>query len=87
MLSLCNNWEFITDWFDGFAVGEGEGSSVRLPHTVKEIPLHYADHASYQMVCGYRRKLEIYPEYAGKRLFLQLTARHTLPPSMSTAPN
>ena len=71
MLSLCNNWEFITDWFDGFAVGEGEGSSVRLPHTVKEIPLHYADHASYQMVCGYRRKLEIYPEYAGKRLFLQ----------------
>ena len=71
MLSLCNSWEFVTEWFDGFAGGEGTGDSVRLPHTVKEIPLHYADHNAYQMVCGYRRKLEIYPEYAGKRLFLQ----------------
>ena len=71
MLSLCNNWEFVTEWFDGFAAGEGEGVSVRLPHTVKELPLHYADHNAYQMVCGYRRKLEVYPEYAGKRLFLQ----------------
>ena len=71
MLSLCNNWEFIGQWFDGFASGEGEGTPVRLPHTVKEMPLQYGDHAVYQMVCGYRRKLEIYPEYVGKRLFLQ----------------
>ena len=69
MLSLCNSWEFVTEWFDGFAGGEGTGDSVRLPHTVKEIPLHYADHNAYQMVCGYRRKLEIYHENAGKRLF------------------
>ena len=71
MLSLCNKWEFVREWFDGFATGEGEGEQVRLPHTVQEIPQHYADHKAYQMVCGYRRKLEIYPEYAGKRLFLQ----------------
>jgi len=71
MLSLCNTWEFIPEWFDSFAVGEGEGTSVRLPHTVREIPMHYADHDSYQMVCGYRRKLAVYPEYVGKRLFLQ----------------
>ena len=71
MLSLCNNWEFTPNWFDGFAAGEGSGEAVRLPHTVQEIPLHYADHNAYQMVCGYRRKLELGTELAGKRLFLQ----------------
>lgn len=71
MLSLCNGWEFIPQWFDGFAAGEGEGSPVRLPHTVREIPQHYADHTAYQMVCGYRKKLTLGEELAGKRLFLQ----------------
>ena len=71
MLSLCNNWEFTPEWFAGFAAGEGEGATVRLPHTVQEIPLHYADHESYQMVCGYRRKLELGEELRGKHLFLQ----------------
>ena len=71
MLSLCNNWEFVPEWFDGFARGEGTGTPVRIPHTAREIPLHYADHNAYQMVCGYRRKLTVYPEYQGKHLFLQ----------------
>ena len=71
MLSLCNGWEFIPCWFEEFALGEGEGTPVRLPHTVKELPQHYADHESYPMVCGYRRKLELGQELAGKRLFLQ----------------
>ena len=71
MLSLCNSWEFVRQWFDGFASGEGEGEIVRLPHTVQEIPQHYADHNAYQMLCGYRRKLELGQELAGKKLFLQ----------------
>lgn len=71
MLSLCDHWEFIPEWFDGFAAGEGAGTPVRLPHTVREIPQHYADHQSYQMLCGYRRKLELDQTRAGKRLFLQ----------------
>ena len=71
MLSLCNGWEFVTEWFEEFSTGAGEGTPVRLPHTVKEIPLHYADHNSYQMICGYRRKLELGQELAGKRIFLQ----------------
>ena len=71
MRSLCNGWEFTESWSDGFAAGEGEGAPVRLPHTVKELPQHYADHNAYQMVCGYRRRLEIGEELAGKRLFLQ----------------
>ena len=71
MLSLCNNWEFVPEWTDSFARGEGKGEAVRLPHTVKEIPLHYADHQSYQMICGYRKKLELRKELEGKKLFLQ----------------
>ena len=71
MISLCNHWEFTPKWFDDFAAGEGTAESVRMPHTVKEIPQHYADHRSYQMVCGYRRKLELGKELEGKRLFLQ----------------
>ena len=71
MRSLCDQWEFAAKWTEGFASGAGTGVPVRLPHTVKELPLHYADHNVYQMVCGYRRKLELGQELAGKRLFLQ----------------
>ena len=71
MLSLCNGWEFVPNWFPGFETGEGQGSVVRLPHTVQECSQHYADHSAYQMVCGYRRKLELGQELAGKHLFLQ----------------
>ena len=69
--SICNNWEFTQNWTETFGRGEGEAVAVRLPHTVQEIPLHYADHTSYQMLCGYRRILPIPANYANKRLFLQ----------------
>ena len=71
MLSLCNHWEFVSNWFDGFETGAGECVSVRLPHTVRECPQHYTDHQAYQMVCGYRRKLELGRGLEGKHLFLQ----------------
>jgi len=71
MLSLCNGWEFTKEWNASFANGEGQAQQVRLPHSVSETPLHYAHHADYQMVCGYRRRLALGPELAGKRLFLQ----------------
>jgi len=71
MISLCNNWEFIDRWQDDFASGALSGEAVRLPHTVKELPLHYADHRSYEMLCGYRRSLTVTEEMLGKRLFLQ----------------
>ena len=71
MISLCNNWEFTETWSDAFAMGEGSGEAVRLPHTVRQLPLHYADHEDYQMVCGYRRTLTVTEEMLGKRLFLR----------------
>ena len=71
MISLCNNWEFTKLWSDDFLQGSGDCETVRLPHTVQELPLHYADHNSYQMVCGYRKTLEVTEEMISKRLFLQ----------------
>ncbi len=71
MILLDNDWEFTPVWADAFAEGSGTGEPVRLPHTVKEVPLHEADPASYQMICGYRRTLKVPAEAEGKRLFLQ----------------
>ena len=71
MISLCKQWEFTRQWSDGFAVGAGTGEAVWLPHTVQELPLHYIDHNAYQMLCGYRRKLDVSGEMLQKRLFLQ----------------
>ncbi len=69
--SICNGWEFTPQWTHAFGLGQGEGIPVRLPHNATDLPNHYGDHNSYQMICGYRKTLPILPEYAGKRLFLQ----------------
>ena len=71
MISLCNNWEFTEQWSEGFMSGEGCAQTVRLPHTVREVSLHYAGPEDYEMLCGYRRILPVGEELRGKRLFLQ----------------
>lgn len=47
-------------------------TSVRLPHTCRETPFHYFDESAYQMLCGYRRELEVPDAWRGKRVFLTL---------------
>lgn len=71
MISLCSGWQFAESWSEEFLSGAGEAENVRLPHTVRELPLHYAGPEDYEMLCGYRRVLHIPAEYEGKRLFLQ----------------
>ena len=71
MLSLCNGWEFTKEWNETFAAGGGEAEAVRLPHSVSETPLHYADHLSYQMVCGYRHTIVFDESLRGQRHFIQ----------------
>ena len=71
MISICSGWEFTENWSEEFLNGGGETVSVRLPHTVRPVPLHYASPSDYEMICGYRRTLPIPEEYRGKRLFLQ----------------
>ena len=72
LFSLCTSlWEFTENWFDGFALGEGAGKQVRIPHNVKKMPLHYADHEAYQMVCGYRHTIVFDASLQGQRHFIQ----------------
>ena len=71
MIRINNNWEFIFKWSDGFECGEGEAEAVRLPHTVKEMPLHYGDKSEYETVCGYRRYISVSDEDEDKRVFAQ----------------
>lgn len=74
MISLCNGWEFTEKWSEEFLAGGGDAVQVRLPHNVRDIPLHYALPEDYEMICGYRRRLDIAPENKGKRIFLQFDA-------------
>ena len=74
MISLCRDWQFNERWTEDFLAGRTDGSAVSLPHTVREIPLHYAGLEQYEMICGYRRTLDIPEAYRGKRLFLQFDA-------------
>ena len=71
MLSLNNNWEFTESWSEEFMQGSGTAESVRLPHNVREVPLHFASPAHYEMLCGYRRILDIPEDMKGKKLFLR----------------
>ena len=71
MQSLCNGWEYIPQVTAGFLNGLEEGIFVRLPHTVRELPMHYPDHQSYETLCGYRKSLDVPEALHGKRLFLQ----------------
>ena len=57
--AICNDWEFTDEFTPAFARGEGEGLSVRIPHTCKQLPLSYFNEKSSEMVCGYRRRIDI----------------------------
>ena len=69
MIAFSNGWEFVPQWTEAFGRGEGPAEAVRLPHTVRELPLHGIDEMDYQMISGYRKRFTL---PAGKRFFLQL---------------
>ena len=73
ILYLNDNWHF-TETFTEDLVhnfgGEEQMTAVRLPHTCKEVPLHYFDEQSYQMLCGYQRMIYAEPEWEGKAVIL-----------------
>lgn len=72
MESINSSWQFSETWSEDFLNWKDEDvKEVRIPHTVKMLPLHYADDRSYQMISGYRRKLMIPEEAKGKRVFLR----------------
>ena len=71
MIRLNNHWEFTGHWNEKFRSGNGSYREVRIPHTVKQLPLHYINPNDYQGISGYRRVLKADPSWKGKRLFLQ----------------
>ena len=75
-VELNRGWEFTPRFDKAFLSGEaGQGvKSVELPHTCREVPYHYFDEGSYQMVSGYRRRLSVPQMWQGKRVFLHVGA-------------
>ena len=71
MKAINNGWSFTEKWTEGFATGEGEFETVRIPHTVKELPAHYIDIKDYEMISGYRKTIHIEKQAEGKRVFIQ----------------
>ncbi|MBE6910216.1 MAG: glycoside hydrolase family 2 protein [Ruminococcaceae bacterium] len=64
-VDLNRDWEFSenADDFSGAV-------TVSLPHTCRETPYACFDESAYQMVCGYRRRIVVPDEWAGRRVFL-----------------
>ncbi len=57
---LNNGWEFVSEWNDAFLSDMPAEETVRIPHTVKMLPLHYIDPDDYQMISGYRKKIDLH---------------------------
>ena len=71
MNKLNNNWEYIDQWSDTFIRDGAADNVVRIPHTVQELPLHYANSDSYQKVVGYRKKLTFDSSLKDRRHFIR----------------
>lgn len=63
LIDINNGWEFTPSFNKEFLYGETEADTrvetVRLPHTCKETPYDYFDESIYQMICGYRKRLDL----------------------------
>ena len=75
-MNLNHDWEFVEHCSGVFASGEAcpEVRKVDLPHSCAVTPFDYFDESVYQMVCGYRRFLDVPADWAGKRVFLHVGA-------------
>lgn len=72
---LNDGWKFTEHFTEELLAWECDDSSlaqVRLPHTVRETPLHYFDEQCYQMVSGYRNAVKIPVLWQGKRVLLTI---------------
>ncbi len=75
-ISFCDGWEFTERWTEDFGRGlDGpEVEMVRLPHTCREVPLHYASPSDYEMHCGYRKRFSVPSYESSPRLFVRFDA-------------
>ncbi|MBR5020437.1 MAG: glycoside hydrolase family 2 protein [Oscillospiraceae bacterium] len=66
---INNDWQFTEALTED---GMERWENVRLPHTCKELPYHYFSEEEYQMVCGYRKVLNVPREWEDKRVLLTI---------------
>lgn len=74
-IALNDNWRFTEQFTEDLLLPEFDESGmmqVRLPHTVKETPLHYFDEHCYQFISGYRKKFTAKREWEKKRVLLTI---------------
>ena len=77
-LHFNDGWYFTetyTDDLPGWDEARAKAlTPVRIPHTVKELPLNYLNEQDYQMVSGYLHPLTVPADWAGKRVLLHFGA-------------
>ncbi|MCR4649288.1 MAG: glycoside hydrolase family 2 protein, partial [Lachnospiraceae bacterium] len=72
-LYLDNDWFFNEAFEEGMLMPDYDfenNEKIRLPHTVKETPLHYFDEHEYQKEAAYFKSLYIPAEWEGKDILL-----------------
>ena len=70
IIPLNRGWEYTAECGDAFLGGAGDFDEVCLPHSVTQTPLNYFDESEYQMISGYRVRLNLPEGCDGKRVFL-----------------
>jgi len=67
---LNDNWKFIYSFNEKFFKEDLKSESIRIPHTVKEIPYNYCDENDYETISGYKFKFRYSDTFKNKRVFL-----------------
>ena len=70
---LNDNWKFSEEYSEDMikqTYDDSNMDAVRIPHTCKELPYHYFDEKKYQMLCGYRKKIDVPKNWKGKQIEL-----------------
>jgi len=72
IIPINNDWLFSEDFRPEYTKNKDfpQFQKVRIPHTVKETPLHYFDEHIYQMESCYQKIIPYDAGWAGKRIYL-----------------
>ncbi len=71
---INNGWLFAEEFSEAFIKGETGGEAVRLPHNCRDLSYNYCDNNDYQMVCGYRKVIDVPSDWLNKRVLLTFGA-------------
>ncbi len=72
-----DNWQFTPSFTPALSAPdfmEGALETVRIPHTLTQMPYNYCNEKDYQMTAGYRKVLFAPATWQGKQVFLRFDA-------------